>query len=226
MIVHASSETRGGNRLVEEQDVAGFKALRTADRIARDMEDTEDNDSNDISRDIGGVGGSGGANAGRDSGNITIAGELTVDLRHSHTELPFSPGLPPGLTNSTQELTLVMDRVGMQMDAANAGIERTSGTQGRDAGDELREMFGTNWVRGQPKGDKEQYQPSTAASRKQNNPQGHNPELPRGKGKDFYLQTPNPGVLTFLLQTDGSGPSLSQTLSGALTLFLYLQPNS
>ncbi|CAE6922243.1 RE2 [Symbiodinium natans] len=130
-----------GNRFLEDQVNAVNQNVAAADSHVRSIADVENMDFIDDGRNSGRTGMETDSNADRDRFGLSLSGPLTVDVRSSAADSMLVPGPPPGLPDRSLEIVATLDSVGRSGGLGYAGIADTSGTQGRDAGEELRELL-------------------------------------------------------------------------------------
>ncbi|CAE7412348.1 unnamed protein product [Symbiodinium natans] len=130
-----------GNRFLEDQVTAAHQGETATDSHVRSIADAGNVDFIDDGRNSGRTGLEMDSSADRDRFGLSFSGPLTVDVRSSAVDSTLVPGPPPGLTDRNLEIVATMDSVGRSGGLGLAGIVDTSGTQGRDAGEELRELL-------------------------------------------------------------------------------------
>ena len=139
-----------GNRFLEDQVNAVNQNVAAADSHVRSIADVENMDFIDDGRNSGRTGMETDSNADRDRFGLSLSGPLTVDVRSSAADSMLVPGPPPGLPDRSLEIVATLDSVGKSGGLGYAGIADASSTQGRDPGEELRELLAVPQVEGMP----------------------------------------------------------------------------
>ena len=137
-----------GNRFLEDQVNAVNQNVAAADSHVRSIADVENMDFIDDGRNSGRTGMETDSNADRDRFGLSLSGPLTVDVRSSAADSMLVPGPPPGLPDRSLEIAATLDSVGRSGGLGYAGIADASSTQGRDPGEELRELLAVPSIAG------------------------------------------------------------------------------